>query len=485
MLTYIREAANKTYTENGAVTYKTTGSDCLDLFASVGALRREPDKAITDRFLRAYSEDPDLTMKLLFFARDIRGGLGERRVFRTALRWMAAAAPMSVKKNLPFIPEFGRWDDLLCLIGTPCEPAALENIRQQLQSDLLALERDGKVSLLAKWLPSVNASNARTVHDAKHIAHALGMSDADYRKTLVKLRARIRIIENNLRERDYTFDYEKQPSRALFKYRKAFRHNDRERYRLFLEQVAAGRADMHTGGLMPYEIISPFFERNVSDDERRAINVTWNAQADFTGAENALAVVDGSGSMYWDAAPMPITAALSLGIYFAQRNRGAFRNHFVTFSETPQLVEIKGRDIMEKVLYCAHFSEAANTNLQKVFELLLDAAVQNHVPQQEMPSALYIISDMEFDECTDDSDLTHFARAAELFAQNGYQLPRVVFWNVASRHEQQPVTQNEQGAVLVSGCTPRLFDMLRSGTLSPRAYMMEILGSARYRGIAA
>ena len=227
MLNYLKDEANFTLTENGAVTHASTGSDCLDLFASIGALRHADEEEIISRFVRAFTEDRDSAMKLIFFARDIRGGLGERRVFRTIMNWLAANEPETVKKNIQYVAEFGRWDDLLCLMGTACEKEMLAYIKNQFYTDIKALETGGDVSLLGKWLPSANTSSRETVSQAKHIARTFGMSEAAYRKALSRLRAHIRIIENNLREKDYTFDYEKQPSRALFKYRNAFIRNNR------------------------------------------------------------------------------------------------------------------------------------------------------------------------------------------------------------------------------------------------------------------
>lgn len=486
MLNFLKEAANRTHTENGAATYCSTHSACLDLFGTIGALRRESDGEIVHRFLRAYAEEADLAMKTLFFARDIRGGLGERRVFRVILRWLAANEPQSLVKNIPYIAEYGRYDDLLALMGTACEGSVLALIRQQLADDCDALAAGKAVSLLAKWLPSVNASNRDTVRQAKHLARAMGMSDAQYRKTLSVLRARLCLIENHLRERDYTFDYARQPSKAMFKYRRAFMRNDGDRYQAFIQDVAEGRAQLHTGALTPYEIIRPLLERETfSCQERKTIDATWKAQENFAGEENALVVVDGSGSMYFDGDPLPAAVALSLGIYYAERNTGVFQNHFITFSENPRLVEIKGRDICEKVRYCRRFNEVANTNLQRVFELILKTAVEHHVMQREMPARLYIISDMEFDVCTEDSSLTNFSYAQRLYAKFGYQLPEVVFWNVASRNRHQPVTVNDRGVALVSGCTPRIFSMLTAGVLSPYAFMMEVLSSERYAPIAA
>ena len=485
MLNYLKQEANKTVTENGAATHITTESDCLDLFATIGALRRESDSEIVTRFVRAYSENRDIAMKLLFFARDIRGGLGERRVFKVILNWLANNEPATVRKNIVHVAEYGRFDDLLCLMGTACEKEMLDVLKAQLEADNEALKNGGEVSLLAKWLPSVNASSTETVLCAKKIAKYFGLNDASYRKALVALRAHIRIIENNLREKDYSFDYAKQPSKAMYKYRKAFIRNDGERYSQFLDKVTTGEAKLHASTLMPYEIITPFFRRNVSDEERKAINTTWISQEDFGDTENALAVIDGSGSMYGGADPMPATVALSLGIYFAERNKGAFKNHFITFSENPQLVEIKGEDILDKVRYCHGFNEVANTNIQKVFELILEAAKKNSVPQDELPKKLYIISDMEFDYCAEGASLTNFEYAKKLFAEAGYTLPEIVFWNVASRNRQQPVTRNEQGVALVSGCTPRLFSMVASGTMNPYAFMLEVVESERYAKIVA
>ena len=485
MLNYLKQEANKTVTENGAATYITTESDCLDLFATIGALRRESDSEIVTRFVRAYSENRDIAMKLLFFARDIRGGLGERRVFKVILKWLANNEPATVRKNIVHVAEYGRYDDLLCLMDTACEKEMLDALKAQFEADTEALKNGGEMSLLAKWLPSVNASGSETVRCAKKIARHFGMKDASYRKALVALRAHIRIIENNLREKDYSFDYSKQPSKAMYKYRKAFIRNDGERYSQFLDKVTTGEAKLHASTLMPYEIITPFFRSNVSDEERKAINTTWISQEDFGDSENALAVIDGSGSMYDWGDPEPITVALSLGIYFAERNTGVFKNHFITFSEKPQLVEIKGEDILDKVRYCHGFNEVANTNIQKVFELILDAAKKNSVPQDELPKKLYFISDMEFDYCTEDASLTNFEYAKKLFAEAGYTLPEIVFWNVASRNKQQPVTKNEQGVALVSGCTPRLFKMVASGTMNPYAFMLEVVESERYAKIVA
>ena len=495
MLEALKKIFNQTYTENGAVTHVSTNSDCLDLFATVGALRSASDQEILARFIRAYTEDPDKAMKIIFFARDVRGGLGERRVFRTVMKYLASQAPESVRKNIEYFGEYGRYDDLLSLIGTSCEKEMLAYIAKQFAADMEALSAGENVSLLAKWLPSVNASNAETVAMAKKIARSMKMSDRDYRKAVSALRARIGIIENSLREMDYSFDYSKQPSKAMFKYRAAFMRNDRARYSEFISKVSRGEAKLHAGNVMPYELVDPYLTgswytnrsnmREISEEEKRVLNATWESLPDFGGEENAIAVVDTSGSMYCVGKPKPASVALSLGMYFAERNKGLFHNYFIEFSDEAQLIEIKGETFADRLRYAASFSKIASTNVEAVFDSILEAAVRYHVPQEELPSTIYIISDMEFNSCARNAGISNFENAKRKYARFGYKLPDVVFWNVQSRNRQQPVTMNEQGVALVSGFTPRLFSMVAGGKIDPYSFMMDVIGSERYEKIAA
>lgn len=490
----IDNALNKNYTENGAATLATTGDCCLDLFATIGALRHVSEEEICLRFMRAYAEDRDKAMKILFFARDVRGGLGERKTFRIITQWLANYSKTSVVKNIVNIPEYGRYDDLMSLFGTSCETEVLRFIAGQWKKDMKALKNGEPVSLLGKWLPSINASSADTVAQAKKIAKYLNLRPSKYRKAVSALRKHIHILENDLRLREYTFDYAQIPSRAGHKYRVAFMRNDRKRYMKYLKRVERGTAGMHTATLLPYDIVASVLDKytswdnnpiRVTEEERAALNVTWNALPDYTCGENALVVIDGSGSMYGYDNPMPAAVALSLGIYYAERNRGQFQNYFITFSERPQLVQIKGTDIIDKVTYCESYDECANTNIEAVFRLILNTAREHQVPQEEMPARIYIVSDMEFDSCAENASLTNFQNMEQMYRKAGYKLPEVVFWNVASRRRQQPVKKNQQGVALVSGCNPRLFEMISSGNLSPYACMMDVLSRERYKDIVA
>ena len=489
MLNYLKEESNMTTTENGGTAYLSSESFCLDLFFKAGAMRNSKAEDIADAVVRAYAEDPDKTMKIIFFARDARGGLGERRFFRIAVASLVKTAPAAVKKNIPLFAEYGRYDDLLVLIGTPLESDAISVIRNRLDIDTAAMSAGKPASLLAKWLPSVNTSSTATRSLGRRIAALLGMTERNYRKMLSGLRRYTDILENRLRERDYTFKYEVQPSCAMFKYRNAFIRNDNERYTEYLERVNRGEAKLHADRLFPYDIVRAAMAGNISREETLSLDTAWKSLPDLTASkqENALAVIDGSGSMTCGCGGIrPIDAALSLGIYFAEHNRGDFANHFITFSQKPRLVEIKGADIVEKVNYCRTFNEVANTDLEAVFMLILRTALKNNVAASDMPTKLYIISDMQFDSCIiGGNNDTLFKTMQRLYHNYGYMLPEIIFWNVNARCDAIPVQRSKTGAALVSGYSPAIFDMVMGGECSPETVMNRILSSERYAAVTA
>lgn len=488
MLNFLKKESNSTYTENGGIAYRSTESYCLDMFFKAGAMRNSSEQEIAETVIRAYAEDPDKTMKIIFFARDAREGLGERRFFRIAISELVKFAPEAVRNNIHLFAEYGRFDDLCVLIDTPLENAAVELIDDQLKLDIAAMAAGENISLLAKWLPSVNASSKTTRNLGRRIAGLLGMTEVKYRKTLSALRRYIGIIENNLRERDYTFKYEAQPSCAMFKYRNAFIRNDQERYSEFLNKVHSGETKLHADRLFPYDIVRAAMNGNISAEEKLSLDAAWKSLPDLSAAkhENAIAVIDGSGSMTCGSGIRPIDAALSLGIYFAEHNSGAFSDHFITFSATPQIVKIQGKDIVEKVRYCRTFNEVSNTDLEAVFMLLLKTALKNRVPRSELPTKLYIITDMQFDYCvTGGNNKDLFTSMKQLYNKNGYELPEIIFWNVNSRNNAMPVTRSETGAALVSGYSPAVFDMVIGGECSPETVMDNIISSERYSRITA
>lgn len=490
MLDHLKKEAenNLTYTENGALTYRTSGKACLDLFFKAGAMRGQKANDIYIAFKNAFKESHEIAMKILFFARDIRGGLGERNFFRIIMEKLAYDNHDAVRRNIPFVAEYGRYDDLLCLIKTPCANDVFSLIKSQLDTDIADMKENKPVSLLAKWLPSVNASSAETRKLANKISSYLGMTSAEYRKTLSALRKHIDIIENYLRQVDYSFDYSKQPSGAMFKYRKAFMRNDNERYNEYINKVISGEEKLNASTLYPYQIVRTIahdYRNPISEDEKLSLDASWKSLPDYENNENAIAVIDGSGSMTCDCGGVsPIDVALSLGIYFAEHSTGEFANHFITFSEHPRLVEIKGNDIYKKVKHCLKYNEVANTDLEAVFNLILRTAVKNKLPQEELPSKIYIISDMEFDYCIEGGNsMTMFDSMRNKFLKEGYKLPDVVFWNVCSHGNNIPVNFSETGAALVSGFSPIIFNMVMGEEISPEYIMNKIILSERYEKI--
>lgn len=482
------DVSNETFTENGAKTFVSSGSECLDLFFAMGGMRGADENKICNFVARAFTENPTVTMKLVFFGRDVRGGLGERRFFRIAMKHLAFIAADSVKANINNISEYGRYDDLCVLIDTPCRDEAVQAIKERLCADISEMEQGRPVSLLAKWLPSVNASSNKQRQLAKKLCRLLGISEPAYRKSLASLRKYLDIIENRLRERDYTFDYSVQSSGAMFKYQKAFLRNDEQRYLNYLSSVNSRKAKINTGTLYPYDVVRRCLSNNISENERLSLDVTWKNLSDYgNGRDNAIAVIDGSGSMTCGIGSVrPIDAALSLGLYFAEHNKGPFANHFITFSERPRLVKIKGNDITEKVRYCASFDEIANTNLEAVFNLILKTAIEGNFKPSDLPSRLYIISDMEFDYCVEGGNNdTIFSTMKKKYKINGYMLPDVIFWNVNSRSCSIPVRMSDTGAALVSGNSPAIFDMVKSGDISPLKIMNDIISNPRYDAISA
>ena len=485
MLLQLERESNLTLTENGALTNRSTGSHCLNFFATCGALRNTETNILIRLFARAYAENRNLAMRTLFYARDIRGGLGERRLFQEIISWLARNRPHSARKSIDLIPEYGRWDDLLPLLGTPIEADVVTLIRNQLSMDLEAMQAGRTVSLLGKWLPSVNTSSALRKTQARLLCKRLGMTEKAYRQYLSQLRTHIDILEKRIRVRDYTFDYSKQPSGAMHKYRKAFLRNDRTRYTEYTRKVIDGEAQMHAGTLFPYQIVHSCLQAGDKSPKLiQSLDASWKSLPDYGGSRNALAVIDGSASMFWGGNPLPAEIALSLGIYFAERNTGYFKDHFITFSHSPRLVKLEGDNIVDRTMYCMSFNECSNTNLRATFELILKAAMKNKLSQEDLPDALYIISDMEFDMGTN-YDATLFEEIRQLYTENGYQLPQLVYWNVDCRNEQYPVTKDENGTILVSGSSPMLFKMVAGQYASPEAFMLSVLNSERYRSISA
>lgn len=496
----LKEEWIKTETLNGCAAYRTTLDACLNLFSRAGGMRSAESFYLYKKcFLPAYIENSDLAMKLLFYIRDIWMGMGEREIFRKIVERLANDYPDSVRKNIEYFGTYGRFDDLFVLLGTKCEKDMISYISRQLKKDEKNMEsgNNTKISLLAKWMPSVNTSGKKTAALGKEIAKKLGMSEKEYRKRLSALRRKIGLIETDLSQKKETVSYENIPAKAMLKYHKALAK--KEMFLEYLRKVDAGISKMNTLPLFPYEITRPLmknetrlFRRNteqktVPEITRSFLNTMWNAKNENLGTENTLVVADGSASMYWVEREhvTPALIAQTMALFYAERNHGGFHNCFITFSMRPQLIEIKGKDLQQKLQYIQSFGEAANTDILAVFRLILKTAQENGLSQEEMPSTLYLISDMEFDQCAQNAGKTAFETAKEEYERAGYHLPVVVFHNVNSFQSQFPVKKDTKGTAMTSGSSSAVFRQKADKETTPYDFMLKVLMSKRYRPICA
>ena len=501
-LEQLRQKNSETLTLNGAKTWSATGNACLDLFAVAGGMRYRSPSDLIKLFERAYIEEPETAMKLLFYIRDIRGGMGERKTFRILLRHAAKVWPNSARKNVRLISEFGRFDDLFCLMGTPAEKEVIKVVKKQLEADLAALEErkngnpNAHISLLAKWMPSINTSSARTRRTAERLVKVLNMTPKNYRKMLSALRANTclteRYLTNNCIDK---VQYSSVPAGAMLKYRNTFSKKDTERFDSYLEEVGNGTEKIHCETLFPYEIIRTFVKRIEGSlfgyteikDADKAVEKLWNNLPAELGNENAICVVDTSGSMSWHEVNgiTPMLIAVSLGLYHAERCKGAFHNHFITFESNPHLIEIHGETLQDKIRYIGNADWGGSTNLEAVFNLLLETAVDSGAKQEELPSVIYIISDMEFNCAVREPQNTVYDNVKELFRAFGYNLPTVVFINVNSWKMQAPVRANQKGTALMSGMGVSSFKEKCDYNTTPLDHMYKILYSDRYKEVKA
>ena len=477
----LKEQLNNAFTENGDKAFSTSGSYCLDYYALIGGMRHNYSQIIP-MFVKAFNEDRLIAIKLLFYTRDIRGGLGERNTFRMILNYLGNFYPEIAKQLIEYIPEYGRYDDLFVLLTTPVKQEIISYIKNQLAEDIQKKKNGKSISLLAKWMPSINTSSSETRALANRLCDYLEMSRKEYRKTLSFLREGL-IIENNLREKEYTFLYENVPSVAAHKYIDAFIRNDKERYTEFIKKVNRGEVKINTAALYPYQVVKKCmdirFEKNTDmiKSIKDSLDATWKSfdRNEFT--ENTIVVKDGSGSMTWafGGTVMPLTIATSLAILFSEQLAEPFKNSFITFSTNPKLVTLEENDsIFDKVMYANRFNECSNTNISKVYNLILKIAVSNKVSKEDMIKKIIIISDMEFDACAE--GMSTFESFKQKYELCGYDFPELVFWNVAARNVHLPVTMNEKNVKLVSGASDKIISMVMNGlSKTPYDFMMESL----------
>ena len=468
MSTFVNAVKNQSVrTENGMKARANTANALTDLFFKIGAMR---GKNVIPAWTAAYVQDAALAGRIALWARDVRGGAGERKIFRDILTDLAKNDKDRAIALMHKVPELGRWDDLFVLINTELESYAFEMIRQ-------ALEKNN--GLCAKWMP-------RKGEEATKLRAFLGWSPKFYRKRLVEL---TKVVEQDMCANKWDdINFNHVPSVASARYKKAFaRHT--AKYKEWAAKLVStdpkvkAEVKVNAGAVYPYDVIKGIGYGYSPENENHVI-AQWEALPNYVGDASILPLVDVSGSMTSRVGTNPslthLDVAVSLGLYLADKNKGKFKDTFLTFSGSPDLVHLKG-NVVQKVKQMSTSKWEMNTDLHKAIQKVLDVAVQGKVPQEEMPQMLLVLSDMQFDQCVryDDSAMQMIARKYE---EAGYAMPAIVFWNLNAR-DNAPAKHNDKGVALVSGFSPAIVKSVLSADLSqftPEGIMMKTIMSERY-----
>lgn len=485
----LTNATNYTHTENGALTHKSTRSALLDLFAMGAAYRTRSDEDCILLFRNAFDENPVYALKCLFYIRDCRGGQGERRFWRVCMKDLASWNTEAARRNLEHIPLFGRWDDLYVFMGTPLETAALDIIKHQLALDVQCKTP----SLLAKWLKSENTSSAESRKLGARTRSYLGMSHKEYRKTLSVLRQRINVLERLMSAGKWDeIEFDKIPSRAGMIYKNAFARHDLERMKedkeiqSYADFAKDTTKKVNAKTLYPYECVNAaknVWHNPLNDTNRLMVNKYWDNLADYfnNASFNALAVVDTSSSMTWHGPVYPIDVATSLGLYCAEKAKGPFHGHYISFSREARLIRTEGVDFVDKVKRIHTADLCQNTNIESVFNLLLNTAIMNNCKQEDLPENIIIISDQEFDAAQGyygQNTKTLMENIEQKWINHGYKMPHLIFWNVQARHNNIPMTAKD-GVSFVSGFSPSIFQQIMENK-NAFDLMYDVLNQERY-----
>ena len=483
----VKTNTNTKRTENGAFAYSTTGKALLDLFAQIGALRPRTEAEIAQKYAAAFHADPLLATKMLFYAGNVRGGLGERRTFRICLKWLATNHADIVIKNAALIPHFNRWDSMFVLVGTPAEKEMWKVIADQLNTDMAAVvasksKKAQPISLLAKWMPTETASSKATRDLAHKCIINLGLTPRSYRKVLSALRHHLKVVESTMSAREWeAIQYAQVPSYAMKNYRNAFAKHDPDGFSAYKASLVKGETKVNASTLYPYDLVGQYMHGKAHGVDT-IVEAQWKALPNYvTGENNVLVMADVSGSMSWHGGGRPMDTSVSLATYFAQRNRGAYHNLYMTFTNQPHFIELReGATLAECIKKVEGTDVGYNTNLEAAFNYILQHALQHHVSNEELPKALVVVSDMEIDSYMRRNNMDFVDAMRAKFARYGYTLPKLVLWNVEARND--TFLSKKEDVLCVSGQSASTFRELCGNLDGKTAWdiMCETLGNEMY-----
>lgn len=450
---------NDSLTANGMMTNSTSLNSNVDLFFLAGASRNMSEKDIELLFQKAVVENPLVALKLMFWARDPRGGAGERRFFRICSKFLNKNYLSYLEKNIHLIPEYGRWDDIFELDSDAIFPLIKESL-------------DKENGLLAKWLP-------RQGEFANKVRKFMKLNPKEYRKLIVGLS---NTIEQKMCAKEWdAITYKSVPSCAMNKYRKAFYKNDENRFTEYISLVNEGKEEIKAGVLFPHQL----YQAYKKGENKNAVEAQWKNLIDYmaNSEERIIPVCDVSGSMAIHNNALAMCVSVSLGIYISERNRSVFKDAFITFSAKPKMQYLTG-SFYERIRQLETAEWGMNTDLEAVYSLILNKAIQNSLTEEDMPTKILIISDMEFDRCAQNNSDSAFSMINRMYSDAGYIMPQIVFWNVNGRLGNVPTDFQTKNVGLVSGFSPAILNSILQGNIdTPESLMLRTINSERYDAI--
>lgn len=494
----ITTATNLKTTENGAIALSTTLNPIYDLFAFGGAYRNKKVECIHQLFQNAYLYDKTLALKCLFYLRDIREGQGERRIFREAMKWLAEHDPQKAKELLPFIPEYGRFDDLFVFFNTPIEKDLLEFLSYLFRSACMMVEGEEVIlpnpinqykqflPLIFKWLPSIDTSSETPREQARKLANYLSLSPKKYRQILSYARNYLKIVERLMSDNRWNeIDFDKLPAKAALLYSSTFARRKETKAR-YSQELKEGKIKAKSDNLFPYDILQKL-EKASTIEERWLAEMAWDNMPNFvdsTERHNILCVCDTSGSMEECGA---LIKAISLSIYFAERLNGLFHNKILTFSSHPKFLDVSQPTLLNKYEYMKENVLVDRTNLEAVFTMLLRIALSGEVKKEDFITELIILSDMEIDNpyilgvSRGKLSTTLDAIKENWESMTDYPFPYLYLWNLDARHN--TLLSNDllygKNHTYLSGYSAQTFKNILSGK---RGWdmVLDVLNSPRY-----
>lgn len=509
-MNFIKNLENnvKTTTENGAVAYATSGNKLLDFFYKVSSFRKNPvDYSLFDE---AYSQDKTMALKFLLFLRDIREGMGERDTFRKLMLHLTEIDSHIADKFLYMVdlPEFGRWDDYIYLFANTKDESLKRYIagvlQEELDDDLYNYNNGEPYSLLAKWMPSINTSSKKTVAVGNELREYFRMSPSQYRKTLSKLRKGLDVLEVKLSSNKWDkVDYSHVPSLANIKYKDSFLKHDFDRRTEYLINVASGKDKINANSMFLYDIIRAYKNKaSLMNIRLKPVDNTleslWESQKKPRTFADTLVVRDGSGSMELEVSKNVSAMEIgdSIALYCAKNNTGIFKDKIMTFSYTPKIVTVNCNTLHDNIAKLLKNTDCTTTNIESVFDLILETAKKCKAKQEDMPKNILIISDMQFNAAMRKADGfrftlnnqnvqeddTLFEHIKKKYNDCGYELPKLIFWNVSCYNGGiVPIQSLRNGLILLSGFSKELVDMICCSDLDPYKALCRQLNNPRYK----